>query len=142
MRRDPHTRAHSVTVCTYAETIARRMGLGSAMIETLRAAALLHDIGKIGIPDTILTKPGPLTDEEYDIVKHHPQIAIDILQHASYLENERPLILHHHERFDGTGYPDKLKGDEIPIGARILAMADALDVMFSSRSYKPPYTLE
>jgi diguanylate cyclase (GGDEF)-like protein len=140
--KDPYTQAHSLTVSTYAETIGKRMQLPSRMIETLRAAALLHDVGKIGVPDAILTKPGPLTEEEFNIIKRHPETALEILEHVSFLSDERPLILHHHERYDGTGYPAGLAGDGIPIGARILAVADALDTMFSPRSYKEPYHLD
>jgi len=140
--KDPHTRAHSLTVAGYAEGIGKRMQLPARLIETLRVAALLHDVGKIGLPDAILTKPGPLTDAEFDIVKRHPETALEILGHVSFLTDERPLILHHHEHYDGTGYPVGLVGDRIPIGARILATADALDTMFSPRSYKGPYTID
>ncbi|MGB2986086.1 MAG: diguanylate cyclase, partial [Phycisphaerae bacterium] len=140
--KDPFTQAHSLTVSTYAETIGKRMQLPVRMIETLRAAALLHDVGKIGVPDAILTKPGPLTTEEFDVIKRHPETALEILGHVSFLTDERPLILHHHERYDGTGYPTGLAGDRIPIGARILATADAVDTMFSPRSYKEPYAID
>ncbi len=137
--KDPFTRAHSATVATHAEAMARRMNLTSSEIDTIRAAALLHDVGKIGVPDAVLTKPGPLTDDEYAIVKRHPETALAILGHISFLASERPLILHHHERFDGDGYPDGLAGEQIPFGARVLAVADAIDAMFSPRSYKPAF---
>ncbi len=137
--KDPYTRAHSVTVAAYAEEICKRMRLSDSVIEAIRAAGLLHDVGKIGVPDAILTKPGPLTDDEFDVVKRHPQTALDILGHVHFLADARPMILHHHERFDGSGYPYGLAGNDIPIGARVLSMADALDTMFSPRSYKPPY---
>ncbi len=140
--RDPYTRVHSVSVAAYAEAIGRRMGLSAPVLASLRKAALLHDIGKIGVPDAILTKPGPLTADEYDKVKRHPEIAIEILGHLSFLEEQLPLILHHHERYDGRGYPSGLVGERIPIGARILAVADALDTMFSPRTYKPAYQLD
>jgi putative nucleotidyltransferase with HDIG domain len=140
--RDPYTRAHSVSVAAYAEAIGRRMGLSAPVLASLRKAALLHDVGKIGVPDAILTKPGPLTADEYDTVKRHPEIAIEILGHLSFLEEQLPLILHHHERYDGRGYPSGLVGERIPIGARILAVADALDTMFSPRTYKPAYQLD
>lgn len=139
--KDPFTRAHSLTVAGYAETIARRMRLPVRMVENLRAAALLHDVGKIGVPDAILTKPGPLTNEEFNVIKRHPETALEILSHVSFLTDERPLILHHHERYDGKGYPTGLVGRFIPIGARILAVADALDTMFSARTYKQPYSI-
>ncbi len=137
----PCTRAHSLTVAGYSETIARRMRLPVRMVENLRAAALLHDVGKIGVPDAILTKPGPLTNEEFNVIKRHPETALEILSHVSFLTDERPLILHHHERYDGKGYPTGLVGRFIPIGARILAVADALDTMFSARTYKQPYSI-
>ncbi|MCH8149717.1 MAG: HD domain-containing protein, partial [Planctomycetes bacterium] len=137
--KDPFTREHSATVATYAEAMARRMKLKPSEIDTIRAAALLHDVGKIGVPDALLTKPGPLTDDEYDVVKRHPETALSILGHITFLAAERPLILHHHERFDGDGYPDGLVGEQIPLGARVLAVADAIDAMFSPRSYKPAF---
>ncbi len=137
--RDPYTRLHSLTVSLYADWIGRRMDLPIPMLDTLRAASLLHDVGKIGVPDAILTKPGPLTEDEFAVVRRHPQIALDILAGVSFLNGERPLILHHHERYDGGGYPTGLAGDAIPIGARILAVADALDTMFTPRTYKKAY---
>ncbi len=140
--KDPYTRTHSQTVATYAEAIAGRMGFSPRMIKTVRAAALLHDVGKIGVPDAILTKPGPLTDEEFNIIKRHPETALEILSPVSFLSDERPLILHHHERYDGRGYPSGIGGHDIPIGARILAVADALDTMFSARTYKQAYALD
>lgn len=138
--KDPHYRQHSLAVCAIAGELGRRMNLPPAMQRTLNVAALLHDIGKIGVPDSILTKPGPLTPEEMTIVKRHPEIALDIIRHVSYLQDVRPVILHHHERWDGTGYPAGLREQQIPITARILATADALDTMFSARSYKTPYS--
>lgn len=140
--KDKYTQQHSLTVKMYSRWIAQAMGLGEDAIESLETAALLHDIGKIGIPDAILTKPGPLTAEEYEIVKRHPRIGVDILSHSSHLQRELPLILHHHERVDGRGYPDGLEGDAIPLGARILNVADSLDAMLSQRSYRKPLTLE
>ena len=140
--KDPYTEAHSLTVAAYAEAIGKRLNMPGHVVESLRNAALLHDVGKIGIPDAILTKPGPLTDDEFAVIKTHPAVALDILRHISYLTDERPFILHHHERFDGQGYPNGLTGRRIPIGARILAVTDALDTMLSPRAYKKPYSLE
>ena len=96
-------------------------------------------MGKIGVPDSILVKPGCLTVDEYEIVKQHPNTAMDILGHVGFLADELPLILFHHERHDGKGYPSGIKAGEIPVGARVIAVADAIDVMFSTRSYKKPY---
>ncbi|MHC4064854.1 MAG: HD domain-containing phosphohydrolase [Planctomycetota bacterium] len=138
--KDPFTRRHSMRVSDYAETLGTRLRLPAPQIEALKVAAILHDVGKIGIPDAVLQKPGPLTEEEYDVVKQHPQTALQILGQASFLSAELPLILHHHEHYDGRGYPAGLAGDEIPFGARILAVADALDAMFSRRSYKDSFT--
>lgn len=137
--KDPFTRAHSHAVARYARAIGRRMELPDAHMHSLYVAGLLHDIGKIGIPDAVLTKPGPLTAEERRIVQRHPRAALEIIGGVGFLRAERPLILHHHERYDGTGYPARLAGEHIPLGARILAIADALDTMLSPRSYKPAY---
>lgn len=131
-----------MTVAAYSEAIGRRMTLSSSAIRTLRVAALLHDVGKIGIPDRILNKPGPLDAEERHTIRRHPQIGIDILGPMRFLTNHRPIILYHHERYDGGGYPGGLWGEQIPIGARILAVADAIDTMLSPRTYKDPYTLD
>lgn len=140
--KDAYTEAHSLTVAAYAEAIGTRMDMPAHVVESLRDAGLLHDVGKIGIPDAILTKPGPLTDDEFAVIKTHPAIALDIIRPISFLADERPFILHHHERFDGRGYPNGLAGRRIPIGARILAVVDALDTMLSPRAYKKPYSLE
>lgn len=140
--KDPHTEAHSLTVTLYAEGIARRLNLDGQTLPIIRTAALLHDIGKIGVPDHILTKPGRLTDAEWQIIKRHPLMAVQILEHASFLRAELPIILYHHERWDGRGYPEGLAGPRIPIGARILNVADAMDAMFSCRAYKDGYSLD
>lgn len=140
--KDPYTERHSLAVSHYCEVIATLLGLPPEQIETLKTAAILHDIGKIGVPDVILQKPGPLTPQEFAVVKKHPRLAAQILGHASFLAVEVRLILHHHERYDGTGYPDGLRGDQIPYGARILATADALETMYSPRSYKPGYDID
>ncbi len=137
--KDPHTRAHSVTVSSYAAAIAQRMNLPTATVESVRTAGLLHDLGKIGVPDAILTKNGALTEPEIAIMRRHPGIALEILKGVSAVRNELAAIFHHHERYDGTGYPAKIAGEDIPIGARILAVADAVETMQSARSYKRPY---
>ncbi len=140
--KDPYTRTHSLAVADLAEGIGQRLGLPDATLSALRTAALLHDIGKIGIPDAILTKPGRLTDVEFDEVRRHPETGASILGHTKQFAEVRPMILHHHEHFDGNGYPSHIAGEAIPIGARVLAMADALDAMLSPRSYKSAYSIE
>ncbi len=134
--RDPYTHDHSQRVSQHAKTIATRMNLGHREISRIETAAILHDIGKIGIPDNILQKTERLLPEEFDVVRCHPTIGVKILGHTTYLRRELPIILHHHERFDGNGYPDGLAGEQIPIGARVLAAADALDAMLSRRAYR------
>lgn len=139
--KDAFTERHSSRVARYSRLIAARLGLSRSHIESIATSAMLHDIGKIGVPDAILNKPGPLREAEFDIVRRHPNIAIEILGHTTFLNEELPYILHHHERYDGTGYPAGLAGEQIPLGARVLAVADSLDAMLSTRSYKPPLTL-
>ncbi len=140
--KDAYTRTHSMAVSMYANAIAGRMDIGASARRILQASALLHDIGKIGIPDHILNKPGPLTYDEFEIMKRHPQIAVDILRPMRTLGDHRRIILNHHERYDGTGYPGGIRGEDIPIGSRILAVADAVDTMFSRRPYKTPMSKE
>ncbi len=139
--REPMTARHAQTVSRYSCRLARDLGLRRSTIDTLKTAALLHDIGKIAIPDAILRKPGPLTEAEFEIMKQHPKAAVDILKHTSFIQDERPIILHHHERFDGAGYPNRLAGTDIPQGARILAVADTMDAMLSARTYSNSSTL-
>ncbi len=140
--KDPYSREHSFTTCYYAVGLALRLKLPTSRLVPLRTAALLHDIGKIGIPDAILNKPGPLTPADFDEVKRHPQLATDILRHTRFFEDELPIILHHHERYDGTGYPAGLVGADIPLEARILCVADAMEAMFARRSYKSGYSIQ
>ncbi|NOX58665.1 MAG: HD-GYP domain-containing protein [Planctomycetes bacterium] len=139
--RDPYTHDHSLRVSGFAVGIARRMGLDARETERIEIAAKLHDIGKIGIPDAILQKTDRLLPQEFEIVRQHPEIGVEILGHTTHLKRELPLILHHHERFDGGGYPAGLVGEQIPIGARILAVADALDAMLSRRAYRPALSM-
>jgi HD-GYP domain-containing protein (c-di-GMP phosphodiesterase class II) len=112
------------------------MNLPEEQINNIRTAGLLHDIGKIGIPDSILNKQASLTLAEWGPIKTHPEIGVEILRHVIELENCLPLILHHHERFDGKGYPSGLIGDSIPLGARILTIADSYDAMTTPRPYR------
>lgn len=134
--RDPYTERHSAQVAIYAEHLARAAGLSVSDIEGVVIAALLHDIGKIAVPDAILLKPGPLTATEFERIKEHPVRGVEILRRVGFLERELPLVLHHHEWFDGRGYPAGLKGAGIPLGARILQAADCIDAMLSPRTYK------
>jgi putative nucleotidyltransferase with HDIG domain len=134
--RDPYTRFHSENVAKYALAIGRRAGMNAKELENLRLAGLLHDLGKIGIPDKVLHKPGRLTDEEFGQIKEHCQRGAEILKPITSLENIIPAILHHHERIDGGGYPSGLSSDQIPYMARILATADTYDALVTDRPYR------
>ncbi|MCK4964463.1 MAG: diguanylate cyclase, partial [Dehalococcoidia bacterium] len=131
--RDPYTYGHSKRVAAIAEMIGKMVGLAEKELADLYAAALLHDIGKIGFPDSILRKPDKLTDNEWKIMKKHSADGAKIVGYAKGLAAMVPLIRHHHERCDGTGYPDGLKREEIPLGAKIIGVADAYDAMTTSR---------
>ncbi len=139
--RDKYTGGHSQRVAKYAVLIATQMELDNKEVERIRIAGLLHDIGKIGVPGVILNKPGPLTPEEWQRIKRHPLIAVDILSGGPF-KDLIPHIRSHHERFDGKGYPDGLKGEEITLMAQILGVADAFDSMTSNRIYRPKVSLE
>ncbi len=139
--KDSYTAGHSDRVSYYSVLIGRQLGLSEDDIEILRQGALFHDVGKIGIPDAILQKPGKLTDDEYDDIKNHPSIGAKILGPAKIFEPFIPIVLHHHERYDGRGYPGALKGDEIPFMARIVCVADSFDAMTSDRAYRPRFTV-
>jgi len=134
--KDPYTCGHSERVASYAKLIAARIGLDSEECERMYMAGLLHDVGKIGVPDSILGKPGKLTDEEFAIVKKHPEIGHTILKHLKQFDYVLPGVLHHHEAVNGGGYPAGLIGESIPLSARILAVADAYDAMTSYRPYR------
>lgn len=136
--KDPYTRGHSERVTQYSVAIAKELGISQKGIAEIERAGKLHDIGKLGVDEAILCKPGPLTEKERAIINTHPQMGTAILESLDFLSKERVIIRHHHERYDGNGYPDKLKGEEIPIGARIMALADAFDAMKSKRSYRNP----
>lgn len=140
--KDSYTRGHSDRVSEYSVLIGEKLGLPAEQIKTLRIGGLFHDIGKIGIPDSILLKPAKLTDEEYSQIKNHPSIGAHILGSAAIFQDIIPIVKHHHERYDGNGYPSKLKGEEIPYLARIAAVADTFDAMTSRRSYRGPIDVE
>jgi putative nucleotidyltransferase with HDIG domain len=134
--KDPYTRGHSQRVSAYAVAIATALGLSATDIARVRLAGLLHDVGKIGIPDAILAKAGPLTEEEFAVIRQHPEIGERMLANVPFLCEILPAVRHHHERWDGRGYPDGLAGTAIPHDAVILAVADAFDAMTSSRTYR------
>jgi putative nucleotidyltransferase with HDIG domain len=134
--KDPYTRKHSERVTTYAIIIAEQMHCAETQIESLRTVGYLHDIGKIGIADKILNKPASLTPEEYELIKKHPVIGESIVAELGLNREQRAIIRHHHERWDGKGYPDGLMGEEVPLLARIVAVADAFDSMTSLRAYR------
>jgi putative nucleotidyltransferase with HDIG domain len=140
--KDQTTQEHTGRLGALAEAVATRMGLSDEAVAAVRAGAILHDIGKIGIPDAILTKPGPLDRGEWGIMKTHPVVGENMLKHIDFLAPVLPLVRHHHENWDGTGYPDGLSGTRIPIGARIIAVCDAYDAMTSDRPYGPALTGE
>lgn len=140
--KDPYTHGHSERVMEYAVQIAQKLGLPEEEIESLRYAAMLHDIGKIGVKGIILNNPDGLTNEEYDEIKKHPVVGEGIIQPIELLQPIRPFIKHHHEWYNGKGYPDGLSGENIPLGARILAVVDAYDAMKSDRPYRKALTEE
>ena len=140
--RDIETQAHSRRVWGYAVTLARDLGIAGPALTNIEQGVLLHDIGKIGIPDRILLKPGPLTEEEWREMKRHPEIGRKLLSKIKFLEGAIPIVYHHHERYDGSGYPLSLKGDEIPLGARIFSVVDAFDAMTFDRPYSKAIPLD
>ncbi len=138
--KDRYTHGHSASTMFHAIAVARRLGLGEAELAEVQLGALFHDIGKIGIPETLLSKPSQLTTEEWTDVKKHPLIGANLLANVPALKKVQPIILAHHERFDGTGYPNGLRGDQIPLPAQIIAVADAFQAMTSTRPYRPAMT--
>jgi len=140
--KDHTTHTHLQRVRTYAVEIAKEIGLSSDEIEALRAAALLHDIGKLAVPEHIINKPGRLTPEEFEKMKVHPLVGAEILERVAFPYPVAPIVRSHHERWDGSGYPAGLAGEEIPIGARILAVVDCLDALASDRQYRPAMPLD
>lgn len=140
--KDPYTAGHSQRVSDMALALSEFLKLDKDEIEKIHIAAHLHDIGKIGIPDSVLNKPENLSEEEWAAMKKHPRIGADILSKSRHLKELKDIVLYHHERFDGKGYPEGLKGDEIPLGARIIAICDSIDAMTSDRGYRSAYSLE
>ena len=140
--KDTYTRGHSDRVSEYSVLLGQKLGLSEQDINNLKVGGLFHDIGKIGVPDNILLKNSKLTDDEYSEIKNHPAIGAHILSNATIFKDVIPIVKHHHERFDGNGYPGKLKGEEIPYLARIAAVADAFDAMTSKRTYRDSLSLD
>lgn len=136
--RDVYTKGHSTRVADMTEDLAQKIGLRGKELEKIHIAAHLHDIGKIGISDQILNKKGKLLNHEFEIIKTHPIIGYNILSRSSRLREIAKIVLYHHERWDGKGYPDGLKGLTIPLGARIIAICDSIDAMASKRPYRSP----
>ncbi len=141
--KDSHTFLHSERVTAIASALARAYGLDAAQINTIEKGSRIHDIGKIGIPDAILFKPGSLTDEEFAVIKKHPEYGVRLLEPAQdYLRETFDIIKYHHERWDGRGYPEGLAGQEIPLWARIVGLADAYEAMTAGRPYQKAKTPE
>lgn len=140
--RERNTRLHSLRVREYALHLGRSMGIAGQSLEDLGRGALLHDIGKIGTPDSILLKPGKLDEEEWRIMRRHPELGAAMIEPVTFLREARQIVLTHHERFNGSGYPAGLVGAEIPIGSRIFAMVDALDALTSDRPYHRAISFE
>ncbi|MBI2152317.1 MAG: response regulator [Candidatus Rokubacteria bacterium] len=140
--RDVGTEAHSRRVHGYALTIARTHGVSEDQVKDIEHGVLLHDIGKIGIPDAILLKPGPLTPEEWIVMRTHPEVGRRLIERIPFLRGAVPIVYHHHEKWDGSGYPLGLRGKAIPLGARIFSVADALDAMTFDRPYSKAISYE
>ena len=140
--KDPYTRGHSDRVSAYSVLIGKHLGLSENDLKTLEIGGLFHDIGKIGVPDSILKKEGKLTDDEYSEIKNHPSIGAHILSTAEIFKDIIPIVKHHHEKYDGNGYPSRLKGEDIPYLARIAAIADTFDAMTSKRTYRNALPLD
>jgi putative nucleotidyltransferase with HDIG domain len=134
--KDLNTGVHSTRLAEWALHVARELGIEEEALADIEIAALLHDIGKVGIPDAILNKPARLTPEEYDLMKKHPEYGWAVLRQVPGMKSASLIILHHHESFDGKGYPGNLKQEEIPIGSRIVSVIDAFDAMVSNRPYR------
>jgi putative two-component system response regulator len=140
--RDPYTHGHCGRLAHYATALGTRIGLNKDQLVALHRGAFLHDVGKVGIPDAVLLKPGRLTPSEYTLMQQHTVIGYNLCGELRSLEDVRPIIRHHHERPDGTGYPDHLRGEDIPMLARILSVVDVYDALTTARPYKPAVSHE
>jgi len=140
--RDPYTAGHSERVTKISVLLGKALKMTDAELQNLEYAALFHDIGKLGIPDHILLKNGKLTDEEFEVIKKHPGIGVNILKEVDFIKDALPIIKHHHEKYGAKGYPDNINGHDIPIGARIIAIADTYDAMTTDRHYRKGFSPE
>jgi HD-GYP domain-containing protein (c-di-GMP phosphodiesterase class II) len=140
--RDPYTRGHSERVSSLAQVVARRLGWKSSRLAALRVGALLHDVGKLNLDEVVLRKKGPLDEREYGEIKRHPLAGARLIRGVEALRPALPYILFHHERWDGRGYPTGRSREQIPTGARIVAVVDAFDAMISGRPYRPPLSIQ
>jgi len=138
--RDPYTKGHCERLAAYATALGARLGLPEDQQVALHRGGFLHDVGKIGIPDAVLMKPGPLEPAEFELMQRHPVIGDNLCRESRLLEDVRPIVRHHHERLDGSGYPDKLSGDQVPLLAQIVGIVDAYDAMTTNRPYKAAVT--
>ena len=134
---DSYTFGHCERVATYAAAVAQALRLDDQQLTTIRLGAYLHDLGKVRVPHEILNKPGKLTDAEFDVIKMHPVWGVELLVSVDFPWDIKPIIRWHHEKFDGTGYPDRLAGDQIPIGPQIIGIVDVYDALTTTRSYRP-----
>lgn len=134
--KDPYTAGHSERVSDMAIVVCQLLGFSKDQVQQVHMAAHLHDIGKIGVPDSVLLKEGKLEPEEWEKLKKHPDIGAEILSKSHHLMELKDIVLHHHERYDGKGYPSGLKGEEIPVGARVIAICDSIDAITSNRCYR------
>ncbi len=138
--KDPYTHGHCERLAEYSVRLGQEIGLAEEQITALRRAGVVHDIGKVAIPDAILLKPGRLTEEEWEIIRQHPVVGERICAPLKSFRSVLPIIRHHHEKYDGTGYPDKLRGDAIPIAARVLQIVDVFDALTTERPYKKAFS--
>ena len=140
--KDQYTAGHSQRVSDMALVVCKLIGLKDRDIQKIHIAAHLHDIGKIGVPDSVLLKEGKLNDDEWELIKKHPEIGASILSKSSHLNELKEIVICHHERFDGKGYPNGIAGEKIPLGARIIAICDSIDAMSSNRCYRKAHNLD
>ncbi len=140
--KDAYTKGHQERIAKLAQLIGQKVGCSAEEVELIKQAAILHDLGKIGVPEAILMKRDKLSEAEFKIIKKHPVIGAEILSPVKFLKEVVPLVLYHHERFDGTGYPEGLKGLQIPLSARVICIADAVDAMLSNRPYSQAKTAD